>query len=303
MSVSLAMRKPGMSHNKLFIWVGSIVWMAMMVCMSSTLAQVATSRSESAIHVLVTASGGRGAVAKEDLTATLDSQPAQILNLDPARGQPLVFAILLDISGSSQLEEPFERQSALDLFRTLAVGSNIAYFGDFNDEVYLSHKPASTDAVLKELKAIGRFRGGTALRDAVLEAAKLVSKSAQGVGNRRAVFVISDGEDNASKLGLKQVIPELQHEGVPIFCIGLLGQGPRKKVVAELGTLSEATGGVARFLTHPEKFIPSLSSDIENQYWLTLAPPAAPDGKLHSLSLTTTPGHLRMIAPTAVLIQ
>ena len=206
--------------------------------------------------------------SKSKLTALVDGHPAEVEDIAPATGEPLIFAILLDVSGSMKDEQPFEKQSALELFRRLAAVRNVGYFGDFNDELYLERKPASLETAVKELKGIGDFRGGSALRYAVVEAAKLVNRSATGTNNRRIVFVFSDGEDNASKLSLKEAVANLQSEGVPVFCIGLLGGAKsRQKSVTELQTLSDSTGGVSILLSEPQEFLPALLPHVENQYW------------------------------------
>ncbi len=234
----------------------------------------------------------------------MDGHPAEVEDVAPASGEPLIFVILLDVSGSTKDEQSFEKQSALELFRRLAVGRNVGYFGDFNDELYLNRKPASLERAVKELKEIGDFRGGTALRYAVVEAAKLVNRSAMGTKNRRIVFVFSDGEDDASKFGLKEVVANLQSEGVPVFCIGLLGGAKsHQKSVTELQTLSDSTGGVSILLSEPQEFLPALLPHVENQYWLTVASPVAADRKLHSLSVGSTDSALRIYVPLAIPLR
>lgn len=180
--------------DRLASLVIAISW-NLLLWVPGTLAQAPVPAAQATTRVLITVRVAEEEPSREPLTAFVDNRPAEIQGILPARGQPLVFAILLDTSGSLIDKQSLEKNSSLELFRILAAHPNTGYFGTFDNEVYLSHKPASLDAVSKELKSIGRFRGGTALHDAVLEGAKLVNREAKGTSNRRAVFVFTDGDD------------------------------------------------------------------------------------------------------------
>lgn len=272
--------------------------MLMIFALANTGAETGNGRAQ--VRVLVRAASG-AELSTTKLVAHLDSRPIAVEAITQARDEPLTFAILLDISASMTDKRRFEKESALKLFRTLAIGQNVGFFGDFNDELYLSHKPATLDSVSRELKEIGEFRGGTSLRDSVLEAAKLVSRSAKNTNNRRAVIVFSDGGDEASKFNPKQAVSALQFEGVPVFCIGLLGEpGSRQKSISELQGLSEPTGGSTIFLTEPHDFIPSLLQQLDAQYWLTLALPVEDQRRLHLLSLQSDDPSVKLYAPSAI---
>jgi len=71
----------------------------------------------------------------------------------------------------------------------------------------------------------------------------------------------------------------------------------------ELGTISDSSGGIAHLLTHKTDFIPSLVSELENEYWIKMTFPFTADGKLHSLTLKANRPDLRIAAPAAVPLQ
>ncbi len=272
------------------------------LCCAGATGQTARSASQASIRVLITAPDGGQSITKDHLSAFLDTQPAEVREVVSAQDQPLVFAILLDVSKSGEKRRSFEIDSALELFRALAVGQNTAFFGDFNDELWLTQKPASLADVQRELKQMGSFRGGTALYDSLVVAARRVNEAAKDSNQRRAVFVFTDGNDNASHLGLKQLIPALQREGVPVFCVGLLEKPSRAKAVPVLQTISEASGGVAHLFKKEVPFVPSLVAEVQNQYWVTLSAPAAGDGRLHALLLKSE-NRVALAAPTAVALR
>jgi Ca-activated chloride channel homolog len=262
-----------------------------------------------AIHVPLLGSGaaafrvlvavkGQSELSKQQLTATTDGQPAAVLDVVPAEKEPLVFAILLDVSGSSRATAAYAQQSVLDLFRRLSGGQSVAFYGEFSDEVYLPRKPATVDSITETFKEQGRFRGGTALYDALVKAGTLVNKTAGDTSKRRAVIVLTDGDDNASTASLEKAVTELQRESVPVFCIGLLGNKSTKKDIAGLRTISDATGGFAFLLSGPTDVGTLIAQLVQHQYWVSLARTSPADGKLHSVSIQAGES-LHLYAPTA----
>lgn len=278
-----------------------ICWSLVFLCALRTVAQTSKAASQDAVRVLATVSPRGAKLSKDQLTALVDNHPTEISDVSPANEQPLVFAILLDISGSLRTkgEQSSEEELALELFRAMASPSNKGFLGDFNDELYLSYNPASVDSVVKELKIVGRFRGGTALRDAVLGAAKLVNKASKGTSSRRAVFVFTDGEDNASKLSPKQAVPELQKQGVPIFCVLLLDPKTHQKTGAAQA-LSDSTGGVVLTLSDPRESVPTLVGFTQNQYWLSVQFDRAGKNNLHSFAVKSTDANLQIDVPAKI---
>lgn len=255
--------------------------------------------SDATFRVLVT-SGAESELSKQQFTATVDGHPATVLDAVRADKEPLVFAILLDVSGSSRDTGAYAQQSVLDVFRRLSDGQSVGFYGEVNDEVYLPHKPATVESITQTFKEQGRFRGGTALYDALVKAATLVNKTAGDTKKRRAVIVLTDGDDSASTVSLSKALAEVQRQAVPVFCVGLLGKKSRKQDVAGLRTIGEATGGAAFLLSGPADVATPIMQMVRNQYWVSLARTAPADHKLHSLSVKGEDKQ-QVYAPTAVL--
>jgi len=261
----------------------------------------ADSPQQTTARVLITITGDTP--QKDQLTAVVDGHPAQIDDLTSGKDQPLVFALLFDISGSARDKEAFERQSSLELLRALLARGYTGYFGDFNEEIYLGHKFASEDPAQKELKSIGEFRGGSAVYDAVVAAAKLVNHTAAQTQARRAIFVLTDGRDNASRIGFKEAVREIQQVGVPVYFVGLVADPREQKAIREMETLSGQTGGTLILLARPKPFISQLLQLLENQYWMTVISPVAPDHKLHSLSVETPQKKIQLSIPAQIVAR
>jgi hypothetical protein len=254
-------------------------------------------------RILVAAPGLRGGLSKDKLVATLDGQPVAIEDVRPANDEPLVFAILLDVSGSAKDKWQFEERSVLALFQGLSNPTSVGYYDEFSDEVFLSPKPSTVESIRREFGETGRFRGGTAFYDALIAAAKQVNKIGGDSNKRRAVIVLSDGEDNSSRTSFKQTITELQQEAVPVFCIGLLGPRSSDKLADRLQTISQATGAVAFLMTGATDFVPRVVQQIQNQYWVITAAPSKRDRKLHRVTVTGADLQININAPSAIPIR
>jgi len=140
---------------------------------------------------------------------------------------------------------------------------------NFNDEPYLDQDFTGNVNLLRE--ALDRLdsRGGTALYDAVFAASDHLAKMAQR--GKKVLLVITDGEDNESRLSLEQAIRSVQDETGPvIYSIGILGsEGKQHRAKRALESLSLQTGGVAFFpknLDEVDEVSQQVARDIRNQY-------------------------------------
>jgi Ca-activated chloride channel homolog len=153
---------------------------------------------------------------------------------------------------------------------------------NFDDAAYLEHDFTSNiDDLIAVLSSLDT-RGETALYDAVyLSAAHLDD----GKKDRKALLVITDGEDNASKYSRETVLSKLRQSKVTVYAIGLLeendargtffGKSPSKKAKEALEQFAEATGGRAYFPRSIDEIGPlcrRIARDLRNQYALGYTP-------------------------------
>lgn len=167
---------------------------------------------------------------------------------------------------------------------------------DFNDDVTveLLHGKAFTNDPKELALAVHsvRARGRTALYDAMAEGLLHLQL---GHCERKALIIISDGGDNASKQKLSQILARAQQSQVLIYAIGLIGDTEEVNP-AVLRRLSKATGGVAYFPdgAHSVTSISTqIARDLREQYTLGFSPENA--NKAHSFRKiavkVTAPGH------------
>jgi Ca-activated chloride channel family protein len=148
---------------------------------------------------------------------------------------------------------------------------------DFNDHVSFelpdehpfTNDPKAIDAMLTDVRAAGR----TALYDGV--AAGLQQLRA-GHGERRALVVISDGGDNASKRRYADVLALARQSGGVIYAIGLLAASDEEDQNPEaLKRLCKDTGGVAYFPRTADEIAEvsaKVASELSEQYTLGFIP-------------------------------
>src|SRR5271155_5742112 len=158
---------------------------------------------------------------------------------------PVAMGIVIDNSGSMREKRAKVNQAALNLVRSSNPQDEV-FIVNFNDEYY--NDQDFTNDLLKLKEALEKIdaRGGTALYEAVVASAENF-KSAKL--ERRVLFVVTDGEDNASRDNLEQAVKHLQQENGPsVYAIGILGDEEHpKRAKRALDIIAQRTGGVAFF--------------------------------------------------------
>jgi hypothetical protein len=160
----------------------------------------------------------------------------------------LQYALLNDASGRNLWPNGIRQQLKLeDAFLTEVIkpGADVGSLVNFADNYFLDVQN-STDPKNIEEKIIHDQRGGTRVFDAVAAAASYLDKH-QVPDSRRAVFLFSDGDDNASMWPLAKVITQVQAAHIPVFVIAPAAV-EHKRQGKDLDRLATATGGHAYFV-------------------------------------------------------
>jgi len=202
-----------------------------------------------------------------------DGKPQNIISFHHV-DIPVDMGIIIDNSGSMREKRGKVNQAALNLVRSSNPKDEV-FVVNFNDEQYLDQDFTNNLLKLKEALEKIDARGGTALYDAVIASADHVRQN--GRLEKKVLFVVTDGEDNASSDTLEQAIKQLQQENGPqIYAIGILGdeEHPRRAKKA-LEILAERTGGMAFFpktLDEVDAISRTIANDIRNQYAIGYKP-------------------------------
>lgn len=216
---------------------------------------------------------------------------------------PISYGLAVDTSGSlrSQL------QSVIDAGKTI-INSNKQGDETFLVRFISSDKietvqdfTSNKEALMDGLDGFYVEGGQTAVIDAVYLSAEHVSEYKNGDDRRRrALIVITDGEDRNSFYKQEQLFARLREEDVQIFVIGfvneldkdagLIRKSPREKAVGLINRLATETGGRAFF---PESIadLPQIANeiirDLRTQYVIAYNPTnKAQDGSYRAIKVT-----------------
>lgn len=174
------------------------------------------------INVTVTVTDANGrfvpGLTREDFVVYEDGRPQTVTQFDSDR-VPVSLGIALDTSGSMAGAKIQAAQAALNRFLFDLLGKQ--------DEVFLyrfDSRPELVQGWTSDRAAVSRglgsvqARGGTALYDTVAEAVPLAQKGAE---RKKALVVISDGEDQNSQLGLNDAQRLIRESEVMVYAIAL----------------------------------------------------------------------------------
>jgi VWFA-related protein len=187
---------------------------------------------------------------------------------------PVAMGIVIDNSGSMREKRAKVNQAVLNLVRSSNPQDEV-FVVNFNDEYYLDQD--FTNDLLKLKEALEKIdaRGGTALYEALVASAEHLKTDARL--ERKVLFVVTDGEDNASRYTLELAVKQLQEENGPsVYAIGILGEEEHpKRAKRALEIIAQRTGGVAYFpatLDQVDEISRQVAHDIRNQYTIGYKP-------------------------------
>jgi VWFA-related protein len=211
--------------------------------------------------------------------ALLDDQraPERITSFRQQINLPLRVGIMIDTSTSIRSRFQFEQQSAIEfLLQILKSRSDRAFVMGFDETPDLMQD--WTDNLDGLETGINRLRpgGGTALFDAVYTACRdklLTSRGTEPV--RKAIILLSDGDDNQSRVHPDEAVKMCQRAETIIYAISTNWTPSRGKGDEVLSQMATDTGGQVFFPASVEQVSTSFKSieeELRSQYAITYTP-------------------------------
>ncbi|HEU4414134.1 MAG TPA: VWA domain-containing protein [Candidatus Angelobacter sp.] len=186
--------------------------------------------------------------------------PKQIMNFSAETDLPLRVGLLIDASNSIRDRFLFEQDAAISFLHQIIRPRTDKAFVLAFDEVWdlTQDFTGDLDKLTKGVKVI-RPGGGTALWDAVFYACrdKLMKEKETGPV-RRAIILVSDGDDNQSRVLRQEAIEMAQRAGVIVYTISTNLSNNPDEGDRSLKMLAETTGGQA--------FFPFKLQDVANAF-------------------------------------
>ena len=263
---------------------------------------------------IVPTKDGQAQPGPTDLAVRDDKRPAPVSQLRPLKNEPLVFSVLVDGSGSMRRVQSAQNAAAVRLFKALFKPANQGHLILFQDDQdnYVTNEVLDVSRVEEILKQSER-RGATVFYDAIAQAVTDQLTTENGPpALRRAIFVLSDGDDNFSNTGFQRALGMLQRGGISLFAIHIpepdTRRDPNLKRNAKEGLdnfreLARATGGTMVEMDDAGAFVPQIVSAVDNQYLLSLTLPPGVTNQVHTLEVKCSPGKFTVFAPAVYFPQ
>ncbi len=205
-------------------------------------------------------------LARQDFRVLEDGKSQAILDFY-AEDRPITLAILLDTSGSMR-DQMKEVHAAAGSFVDTLRAQDQALVIAFDDKVFLIQDLTSDKAALKEAITSTEAIGATALYDSMHAAYRKL----RGIQGRKAIVLLSDGDDTSSQFGFERVLEEAKSESVIVYSIGLGGGFLGSERRSVLKDFSEFTGGRAFFVNKASELAEvyaRIADELRKQYYIT----------------------------------
>jgi len=217
--------------------------------------------------------------------------PAAIRSFTRESNLPLEIGLLVDASNSVRDRFRFEQESAIEfLNQTIRMNFDKAFVVGFDVTPEVTQDFTDNTELLSRGVRTLRPGGGTAMFDALYFACrdKLLKTNPGGLV-RKAIVLLSDGEDNQSHVTREEAIDMADRAGVIIYTISTNVTGSPDRGDKVLQRIADATGGRAFFpfqLTDIATNFQEIQEELRNQYMIAYSPADfRPDGQYHTIEL------------------
>ncbi len=200
------------------------------------------------VELFTTVSDRSGRLAKDlvidDFQVWEDGRPQKITKFELVDNLPLTLGITIDTSGSMYESLGEAQRAAVEFLDNIITPRDRCFALSFADRpVLLMPRTSDVGAVAERLQSLSA-NGSTSLHDAIVTSLYYY----RGVRGRRAMVLLSDGEDTASSLGFAEALEYAKRSGVSIYTIGLRISKLDLSVRRKLENLAQETGGRTFFI-------------------------------------------------------
>ena len=271
------------------------------------------------VNVIFTVTDKHGRYVKnlneKDFKVVDDNKPPQqIVSFHSETDLPLRVGLLVDSSNSVRDRFRFEQEAAIEFLNQIVrPRSDRAFVLGFDTTAEITQDFTDNSELLSRGVRALRPGGGTALYDAVYFACrdKLLKSEQAGGPARRAIILLSDGEDNQSRVTREEAIEMAQRAEVIIYTISTNISGTKLRGDKILERLADATGGRAFFpfkIQDVANAFAEIQDELRSQYALSYKPADfRADGRFRSIEIEAEQKNLHVrarkgyYAPSATL--
>ncbi len=227
--------------------------------------------------------------------AIFDNNQPQEITFFSDSDAPVSVGILFDVSGSMSGDKIAKARKALERFINTSHPSDEYFLIAFNNRAQmLLDRTRNGEAVLEKLTLV-KPRENTALYDAVYLGLERVTR---GAHQKRALLIISDGQDNSSRYNFGEVRRLMKESDVVTYAVGITNGGDAGSQLgmqgqAFLDELSSVSGGKAFYPTSDiemDEIFERIALELRHQYSIGYTPnDFQPDGKWRKVKTKVNP--------------
>lgn len=224
-----------------------------------------------------------------------DSNQEQEITFFSDSDAPVSVGILFDVSESMSGDKIRKARKALERFITTSHPSDEYFLIAFNNRAQLlMDRTRDGDALLRKLTLVNP-KSNTALYDAVYLG---IEKVTRGAHQKRALLVISDGQDNASRYNFGEVRRLMKESDVVTYSVGIMDRGDSGSAMgvqgqAFLDEISSASGGKSFYPqtdVEMDEIFERIALELRHQYSIGYIPKDfKPDGKWRKVKVKVNP--------------
>ena len=225
-----------------------------------------------------------------------EGKPVKVTKFEHVTNLPLSLGLAIDTSASMQPRMDEARKAGAEFFTHVMRQGDKAFLVSFDTQPQLiqrwSPKLADINAGLAKLRA----EEATALYDAIVYSLY----NFLGIKGQRALVIITDGKDTASKFTFEQALEYARRTGVPIYTVGIGIRATEIDVRFKLGKFSSETGGNTYYIDTAfelNRVYGEIQNELRSQYILGFYPPdeVKPGSKWHEVSVQVSEGRAKTI--------
>ncbi|HUF05312.1 MAG TPA: VWA domain-containing protein [Aridibacter sp.] len=233
-------------------------------------------------------------LTKEAFTV-YDDKKEQEITFFSDTDAPVSIGILFDVSGSMSGDKILKARNALERFIYTSHPRDEYYLIAFNKRAQLlMDRTRDGEAVLNKLTLV-EPKHNTALYDACYLGVERVTR---GTHQKKALLIISDGQDNSSRYNSKEVRRLLKESDVVIYSVGIMDGRDASSMEgmqgqAFLDELSGVTGGKSFYpssAVEMDEIFERIALELRHQYSIGYTPENfTPDGEWHRVKVRVKP--------------
>jgi Ca-activated chloride channel homolog len=233
----------------------------------------------------------------EDSFKVLDEgKPVKVAKFEHVTNLPLSIGLAIDTSGSMQNRMAEAQKAASSFFANVMRAGDRAFLVSFDSQPQLiqrwSPKLSDVNAGLAKLRA----EESTALYDAVVYALY----NFLGIKGQKALVLITDGRDTASKFSFNQALEYARRAAVPVYAVGIGIGTADVDARYKLGRFCSETGGNVYYIqqaTDLNRVYGEIQNELRSQYILGIYPPdgVKPGSKWREVTVQVSEGKAKTI--------